>query len=307
MNAISVRVLAVIATVAGTATCLRAQTTPATQPAEPVVVRSSRPERDTLLKFSRPLTVEFKDTRLEDAVKFMTDVTGADIEPMWTDDIHSVGLNKDQLITFTAKNINALKVMEKLLQKASEKGDLLENSWQMSDTGSMQIGPKERLNSFKRMEMYDINDLLLVLPMYTDAPEFDLQSVLQSSGSGGGGGSQSPFRDTGGGNRQTQQGPSREERAQDVVKVVTDLIETEQWTDNGGTGGTVRYYQGALMVNAPDYIHRQINGYPYWSAGTQVSQVKGRRWVSLNVDTANSQLDGLANQPVTGVVPGGGR
>lgn len=271
------------------------------------IVVSSRPERDTLMKFSRPLTVEFKESRLEDVIKFMTEVTGADIEPMWVDDRNSTGLNKELLITFNAKGLNALKVMEKILQKASEKGDFNENTWQMSESGAMQIGPKERLNVYKRLEIYDINDLLVELPRYDQAPEFDLQSVLQSSGSGGGGGgSQSPFRDTQQ-NRNNQDTRSREERATGVVEIITSLIETEQWTDNGGTGGTIRYYQGSLMVNAPDYMHRQINGYPYWSAGQQVSMVQGRRWVSLNVDTAASQLEGLANQPVTAVVPGGGR
>ncbi|MCG3121939.1 MAG: hypothetical protein GIKADHBN_00312 [Phycisphaerales bacterium] len=271
-----------------------------------VVVTSTRPERDTLMKFMRPLTVEFKESRLEDVVNFMAEVTGADLEPMWIDDRDSTGLNKDLLITFNAKNLNALKVMEKILQKSSERGDFGENTWQMSESGAMQIGPKERLNAFKRLETYDINDLLLVLPRYDNAPEFDLQSVLQSSGQGGGGSSQSPFRDTQQ-DREAQNSPTREERATSVVDIVTQLVEPEQWTDNGGTGGTIRYYQGTLMVNAPDYMHRQINGYPYWSAGQSVSVVKGRRWVSLNLDTAASQLEGLANQPVTAVVPGGGR
>ena len=270
--------------------------------AETVVV-VSRPERETLLKFSRPLTVEFKDSRLEDVVKFMTEVTGADIEPMWIDDRNSTGLNKEQLVSLSTKGLNALKVMEKILQKASEKGDLLENTWQMSESGAMQIGPKDRLNAYKRLEIYDINDLLVELPRYGNAPEFDLQSVLQSSGQGGGGSSQSPFRDQQQ-NRNSQDSRPREERAKDVVDIITGLIETEQWTDNGGTGGTIRYYQGSLMVNAPDYMHRQINGYPYWTAGSQASVVKGRRWVSLNADTAASQLEGIANQPVTAVVPG---
>ncbi len=283
----------------------RVQTSVSAPAGTETIVMSSRPERDTLAKFARPLTVEFKESRLEDVIKFMTEVTGADLEPMWQDDRNSTGLNKDMLITLNAKGTNALKVLEKILQKASEKGDLLENTWQMSDTGAMQIGPKERLNAFKRLEIYDINDLLVELPRYDQAPEFDLQSVLQSSGQGGGGSSQSPFRDTQSGRNQNP-GLSREDKGKNVIDIITGLIETEQWSDNGGTGGTIRYYQGTLMVNAPDYMHRQINGYDYWPAGSQsATVVNGRRWVSLNLDTAVSTLDGLANQPVTAVVPGG--
>ncbi|MCC6427593.1 MAG: hypothetical protein IT435_12325 [Phycisphaerales bacterium] len=271
---------------------------------ETVVVVATRPERDTLVKLARPLTVEFKESRLEDVIKFLAEVTGADIEAMWLDEQNASGLNKDMLITMTTKNLNALKVLEKVLQKSSEKGDFLENGWQMSDTGAIQIGPKDRLNVFKRLELYDINDLLLELPRYDQAPEFDLQAVLQSSNAGGGGGGQSPFRDTQQ-NRDASTGLTRDEKGRQVIDIITQLIETEQWSDNGGTGGTIRYYQGSLMVNAPDYIHRQINGYDYWPASAQTATVvHGRRWVSLNLDTATSVLEGFANQPVTAVVPG---
>nr|HRJ50247.1 hypothetical protein [Phycisphaerales bacterium] len=185
---------------------------------------STRPERETLLKFMRPLTVEFKESRLEDVVKFMAEVTGADIEAMWIDDRHSIGLNKDMLITFNAKGLTALKVIERVLQRSSERGDYNENGWQMSDGGAMQIGPKERLNAFKRLEVYDINDLLVELPRYDNAPEFDLQSVLQSTGQGGGGGGQSPFRDTNQ-DRGNQDRTTRQDRADSVIDILTHLVE----------------------------------------------------------------------------------
>ena len=68
-------------------------------------------------------------------------------------------------------------------------------------------------------------------------------------------------------------------------------------------GGTIRYYNGSLLVNAPDYMHRQIAGYPYWPSYTS-RVVKGRRYVSLNMDTSIGTVDGFARQPVTAVVGG---
>ena len=41
------------------------------------------------------------------------------------------------------------------------------------------------------------------------------------------------------------------------------------WTDNGGEGASMHLFNGTLIVNAPDYIHRQINGYSYWPSGTR--------------------------------------
>ena len=34
------------------------------------------------------------------------------------------------------------------------------------------------------------------------------------------------------------------------------------WINNGGEYATIKYFDGALIVRAPDYIHRQIGGYP---------------------------------------------
>ena len=79
------------------------------------------------------------------------------------------------------------------------------------------------------------------------------------------------------------------------MDLLKELIETEQWADNGGDGATMKLYQGAIIINAPDYIHRQINGYPYWPAsGTTSGVANGRRWVSLNGRTSINKLDGFA-------------
>ena len=67
-------------------------------------------------------------------------------------------------------------------------------------------------------------------------------------------------------------------------------------------GGTRR---GTLIIKAPDYMHRQLVGYPYWPRGRQVSTAaNGRRYVSLNMETGVSKVDGFAQQEVSAVVGG---
>lgn len=272
---------------------------PAAAPgASQAVARSTGvPQRDTLIKMQRPVTITFSDTRLEDAMKFIAEVTGADMEVMWNDEQNTVGLDKEKLINLKIEKRTALDTLEKLLEKATtDTSGTGGNTWQFSESGTLQVGPKERLNKFKRVEIYSVMDLLLEVPNHTDAPEFDLQTVLQSSGNGGS--SQSPFRDQG--NQNATPPKPLEQRADDLVKLITELVEPEQWSENGGDGATIRFYQGGLIVNGPDYVHRQLVGYPYWSArATKVAMVKGRRYVTLGVDTAISQLQGFANQQVT--------
>jgi hypothetical protein len=245
--------------------------------------------------------VNFQDHRLEDVVRFISEITGATIEPIWVDDRNVEGLEKDTLVTLQVKNVSALKLLEMVLEKSE--GDTAAysggNGWQMTDWGTLEVGPKSLLARNTRLEVYPINDLLWEIPNYDEAPEIDLQSVLQSSQGGGG---QSPFTNT---QQQDIDRRSLEERAEDIIDIVEALVEPEQWLSGGGTA-SIRYFQGNLLVKAPDFVHRQLGGYPWWpSAQTNVSMVNGRRYVSIGVDTGISTVDDIVNQPVTGVVGGG--
>jgi hypothetical protein len=266
------------------------------------VASSGIPQRDTLIRLTRRLSVDFNQHRLEDVVRFISEYTGAQIEALWVDDQFAEGLDKEQAITLSVKNISALALIERVMEKAQIDE---ENSWQMASSGEIQIGPKTRLNVYKRVEIYDINDLLLELPDFPDVPEIDLQQALQQSGGGGGGGGggQSPFED----NEDENQNDRKplEDRAQEVVDIIQEFVETEQWFDNGGEGGTIKHWRGTLIIKAPDYMHRQLVGYPYWPRGRQVSTAaNGRRYVSLNMETGVSKVDGFAQQEVSAVVGG---
>lgn len=49
----------------------------------------------------------------------------------------------------------------------------------------------------------------------------------------------------------------------------------------GGNWATIRFYQGTLIINAPDFVHRQIGGYPYPTAPIRTSRIPGRRYVTF--------------------------
>ncbi|HMN40107.1 MAG TPA: hypothetical protein PKE29_04625 [Phycisphaerales bacterium] len=270
------------------------------------VARSSsvRPEVSTLAKMNRRMSLKVEDTRLEDVLKFIQDVTQAELEAFWTSD-GGIGLDKDKKITVNIKNQPALYALEMVLEKS--RGDSFsESTWQMSESGAIQIGPKEALNKFKRIVMYNIDDLLIVIPRYTEVPQIDLNNVLSSSGGGGGG--QSPFSGDNSTNSPLDQQPTKEERAKKITDLLTSLVESQQWQDNGGDGATLHYFNGTLIINAADYIHRQINGYPYWPSGTRrIARAPGeRRWVTLNMDTGIGTVDKIRPVPVTAVAGGQG-
>ncbi len=217
------------------------------------------PARDAIEKLSKPLSGEFKGDRLEDAISYIAEVTGVAFEPLWIDDDHAAGLDREHTVALKFESLGALTLLERVLGAvpAEFSGGC---TWQVTERGTVQVGPRVRLNEFKRIEVYPVGDLLRETPEFTNAPSLDLQSALQNQGSGGG----SVFRESpqnapGAGPGGTE-AKSPETSAEQLIALLARFIEPEQWRVNGGDGAEAEYFQGTLIVRAPEYVHRQING-----------------------------------------------
>lgn len=271
------------------------------------------PRAVTLSKMMKVVSADFTENTLEQCMNFIRDVSGADFEYLWTEG-GNAGLDKEKTITLSAKNVTLLTLLETVLDKASDPSPsgLPGATWQMTTGGALQVGLKSSLNRMKRLETYDINDMLFEVKDKTDVPELDLQASFQGGGGGrggGGGGGQSPFGGSGGrgqGQGQQQADPLRREKLSDEVKkLIVSLVETDQWAENSGDGGTITYWQGTLLISAPDYMHRQIDGYPWWNAGsTSAGAARGGRYVALDADVQRSSYDKIRQIPVTGTSGG---
>ncbi len=266
---------------------------------KPVVRNSGNPARDNLQRLQTIVSIDETNTRMSNIIDFLAKETGANFDVLWKGD-RSGGLDRDQELSASYKNLSAIVVLEKVLARYSQESGTA-STWQISDVGAIQVGPKEIFNkSTRRVELYDINDLLFVMPTYDQAPEIDLEKVLQNQ-SGGGGSGGSPFRQNQQNNREPPR--SKEDRGRDVIGLITSLVESDQWF---GDVPEPKYYQGHIIVDAPDYLHRAINGYPYWPSVIRAGgSGSSRRYVSLTTENQLAAVKGFANSPVTGIVPGG--
>lgn len=235
-----------------------------------------------LKALSRPISVDVVDQPVEDLFAFLTATTGAEIEPIYLDDTRDDGIDPETTITLKVKNVPALIVLERLLARTQQaEQPASEYTWQFNDTGAIEVGPKAELNRRQVVQIYDISELLFVVPNFDNAPEFDLSAALQS-GQGGGGGS--PFQ---GGNDNDTDQPTFEERRDTVIELLQANIEPTEWTTLGGSGASVTPFGGQLIVTAPDYIHRQIDGYDFWPARLhEIRRVDGRTSVRVRPETA---------------------
>lgn len=279
------------------------------------------------------ITVDFAETPVKEAINYIRSQMGVDLVARFSNDKGaSVGIDPEATVTLKADAAPALNVIEMLLDQVSD-GD--PSSWQLRD-GFIEIGPKDRLDKSRETRYYPVRDLLFEPPYFDNAPEFDLDSAInqgnnggQSGGGGGGsGGGGGGFGGAGGGGGGGSGGggsgsggsifgspgedPERTteaDRADQLLQIIQESVEPERWSDAGGDAASIRYYQGVFIVRAPDYIQRQIGGYPFAARPPrpQVGAVPGAgRYVTFTAPFSAIQNVGFGTAKVTGAAGGNG-
>jgi hypothetical protein len=196
----------------------------------------------------RLVAVRAQDVRLQDALEYWSSVTGVPVEPLWIGGRHGEGLDPERRLSLGIE-AGPIEVLEAILSAADE-GEGGGATWQATRLGTLQVGPRSRLNAYRNVEVYDVTDLLRETPHFADAPAIDLEAALSRSPGG------SVIR---GG---SEEGWVRErtdaDAARELIELIMETVEPEQWVENGGTVASIRPLGTALVVNAPGYVHRAL-------------------------------------------------
>ncbi len=229
---------------------------------------ADRSARAALNEDSGP--VMYDDNFLVDVIANVTTRAGVDIDVDWNS-LEDIGIDQETPVSLRLSGAAWSTVLDRVLDKVSEPD--LPASWSIQD-GILTIASKDVLDQRTTLAIYDINDLLFEVPYFDNAPEFDLNTVLQSGGGGGGGGGgQSPF---GGGNTQADDRENREERIQQIIDLVQNSIDPDGWVDLGGNTGTIQELNGNLIVTQTPRSHREIVGL--------LDQLRQIRSLQINVE-----------------------
>ena len=238
----------------------------------PLAFVDSPENRRTLAALeSKRIPVAFKDNSLKDVLEFVQAVTQLNVDVDWPS-LEAVGVDKDRTISLNLTNVPVRTVLDRVIEKASD-DPTNGAAWAVYD-GVLTVASREQINKNKVLEIYDIRDLLINITNFTNAPEFDLQAALQSRKGGGGG--QSPFRDAGR-NQQQNQGPTIQERTDELIKIVTTNVDKDGWQENGGNVGYIQQFQGNLIITNTPANHRAVQGL--------LQKLRDYRALQLNVET----------------------
>ncbi len=205
--------------------------------------------------------LKFDGVGLSDCVDFLRDVSGSNITVNWKA-LAEANVQKDAPITVRLYSVPLRKALSVILDEAAG-GEAL--TYYVEDN-VIEITTKAVADKIMFVRVYPIEDLILDVPDFADAPNFDLTSTSSSgggggkSGSGGGGGNSGGSLFGSGTSSAPKEAPkTKEQRADDLVQLIMATISPEVWNANGGTA-SIRYFNGSLVVSAPRSVHEALGG-----------------------------------------------
>ncbi|HEX8913879.1 MAG TPA: hypothetical protein VF796_16135 [Humisphaera sp.] len=205
----------------------------------------------------------FKNTPLSAAIDHIRDVTQCNIWVNWKA-LEAAGVNPDTPINIDLRNVTLSKILTTMLAEA---GGATAISFQVNDN-VIEITTRELADREMVTRIYPIDDLIMEIPSFDNAPDFNLQNTNQGGqsgggggggrGGGGGGGGGSIFGGNGG-TQEKEKTKTRDERAQEIIDLIINTVRPDVWKDNGGTA-SIRHFNGKLVITAPPSIHELIGG-----------------------------------------------
>jgi hypothetical protein len=211
--------------------------------------------------------LRFEAVTLGDAIDFLRDVSGANIAVNWKA-LDATGVSRDTQVNLHVSGITLRKALEMTLSEAAG-GDALTF---YVDEGVISITTRDLADHSMVTCVYPVEDLLMEIPDFTDAPQVTLDNTSSQGGGGGGtalgqgggGGQISTTNNIFGNSNSTNNqnrvvGTTKVQRAQDLISLIEAVVNPDIWKDNGGAA-TCTYFNGMLIVTAPRSVQEAIGG-----------------------------------------------
>jgi general secretion pathway protein D len=231
--------------------------------------------------------LQFDAVGFSDVIDFLRDVSGANLFVNWKS-LEAAGIDRNTPVSASLRNIKFSKALSIILESVG--GGAAKLGYTV-DEGVITISTADDLARNVVVRVYDIRDLIVNIPDFTDAPTF---SIDASQNQGGGGGGGQPLGQGGGGgqtqvtnqlfagsaNQQGQnrnQGPTRQDLVDSITKLIEDTVSTDSWKDNGGSVGALRELEGQLIVTQTPENHRQLINL--------LEQLREERAIQVTVET----------------------
>ena len=202
--------------------------------------------------------IKMDGVALVDVIEFLRDASGANLNVNWRA-LEQNGVSKDTPVSIRLRNVSLRRVLSLLLDQA---GSGLLTFY--SEDNVIEVTTREIADSKMITRIYPVADLLMDIPDF-EGPSLSLGNNNNNGGNGGGNGNNGGGGGSGGifntqnSNKDEEKGKTREERAQDLVDLITTILFPNVWQVNGGKA-SIRFFNGNLIVTAPASVHEALGG-----------------------------------------------
>lgn len=203
--------------------------------------------------------VAFEEAPLDQVIDWMGTLTEMQIVVRWQT-LEDAGIERDKPITMNLKGLRLSQLLWMIMKEAG--GPDLNLAYRAAGK-VLTISTQEDLGKEMVVRVYDVSDLLVRAPRFTNAPQLDLAQAGQGGGQGGGGGAgQNIFGGQGQSTQDEDERGDEEDDAgiQELIDLIVQTVEPDSWTDNGGLG-TIQAFRRLLVVRNNILVHQALGGY----------------------------------------------
>jgi hypothetical protein len=209
-------------------------------------------------KEKRPVTAKefnFDNTALKLVLQFIFDLADVNYHVNWKA-LEASGIAADTPITVKAKDITPGRALDLVIDQLNVAKDRLSSAYWVVDEGVVEVSTGDALNQKFRTRVFDITDLLLVVPQFI-APQIDItaqgNSAATGNTSGTPGGATNLFANStsGGGAKsasdEVDHAQAKQKLCDSIVDIVKKSIGEDMWAPTGK--GSVTVFQNKLVIS----------------------------------------------------------
>ena len=215
--------------------------------------------RDILLlsALDRRVPVDFRRTPLDQAIEHFAQADRLNIIVNWHD-LDRAGIDRKTEVDLSLPNEITLKkaLTEVLDQAGAGKAELGFDV----DEGVINIATRRLLDKKTFPVIYDINDLLMEIPQFTDAPMTDLRDATAAGERRIRRSADRPWQYGDDDDDEPEPNPEHSRRVRKIIHLIEETVAPDSWRDRGGSVGSMQEINGQLVVTQNSASHRQISG-----------------------------------------------
>ena len=185
--------------------------------------------------------VDFTEQPLEQVVEFISDLKSINMSVDW-DNLSQNGIDRDKPVSLKLQDISLRTALTEILTQAG--GDV--RLGYLVGDGVLRVATREKLDRDKFINVYDIRDLLVKIPRFTNAPLIEGGDTAFASAASGE--TNSFFGTSSGGLDNDAERADDLSSAEEVMDIIRQTVAPDSWRETGGGDGALRELNGQLIV-----------------------------------------------------------